>query len=409
MRKLALGVALILALFAASAALAAYTGPQRGTHQVCGAPHNLFDVSYGQHRYVCSYKIKCGDRPDQGLRCPRDVCDDLAAGLPYLRVEDSCHDEQDPPATVNASVQCAGGGGWCRDSAVVAIQGSEPVSGYAIVGIEGTLDGATFACNTAQCNVPVSGGGSHHLTYWALSSYGDTSLMGQTDVRIDAENPSITWQLPAPDGNNGWYRHAPVSLNAQAGDPTSGVASLEGALDGGAWQAAPLTLNAEGLHTVAFRAADVAGHVVVQQRQVGLDVTPPTVQAVFPAANGQNGWYLGPVTVQVQAEDAVSGIAAAQAALDGGGWQNGQVTVPEGDHTVTVRAEDGAGWESRAQVRIRVDAHPPENTLNGAGGAVSCVAALAGRVSDAVSGLAGAALRVDGGAWESLRVGRDGA
>jgi len=239
-------------------------------------------------------------------------------GLPYLRVEDSCHEVQDPPATVNASVQCSGGGGWCRDSAVVAISGSEPVSGYTIVGIEGTLDGVTFACNTALCNVPVTGGGNHHLTYWALSSYGDTSLMGETDVRIDADNPSITWQLPAPDGNNGWYRRA-VSLNAQAEDATSGVASLQMAVDGGAWQAVPVDLSAEGLHTVAVQAADVAGHVVTQQRQVGLDLTPPTVQAVYPAPDGQNGWYLGPVTVQVQASDAVSGIAAAQASLDGRG------------------------------------------------------------------------------------------
>ena len=80
-------------------------------------------------------------------------------------------------------------------------------------------------------------------------------------------------------------------------------------------------------------------------------------------------WYLGPVTVQVQASDAVSGIAAAQASLDGGAWQNGPVTVPEGQHSVTVRAEDGAGWESTAQANIKVDTSPPEITLaSGAAG-----------------------------------------
>ncbi len=47
MRKFAVGIALVLAFFAIGAALASYTGPQRGTHRVCGAPHNLFNVSYG--------------------------------------------------------------------------------------------------------------------------------------------------------------------------------------------------------------------------------------------------------------------------------------------------------------------------------------------------------------------------
>ena len=127
---------------------------------------------------MCSYDITCGDNPSTpgAVQCSDAICTNLAQGLPYLQVEDSCHDESLPPATVSAQLQCNGNGGWCRDSAVVAITGSEPLSGYTIIGIEGTLDGAAFACQGATYNVPVSGSGSHHLTYWALSSYGDTSL-----------------------------------------------------------------------------------------------------------------------------------------------------------------------------------------------------------------------------------------
>ena len=87
---------------------------------------------------MCSYDITCGDQPSTpgALKCSDAICADLAIGLPYLRVEDSCHNESLPPATVAAQLQRSSSGGWCRDSAVVAITGSEPLSGYTITGIK---------------------------------------------------------------------------------------------------------------------------------------------------------------------------------------------------------------------------------------------------------------------------------
>jgi len=59
-KKIAIGLALIAALFIVTVVYAEYTGPQRGSHRVCGAPHNLYYVANGMHRYICSYKTRCG-------------------------------------------------------------------------------------------------------------------------------------------------------------------------------------------------------------------------------------------------------------------------------------------------------------------------------------------------------------
>ncbi len=99
-----------------------------------------------------------------------------------------------------------------------------------------------------------------------------------------------------------------------------------------------------------------------------------------------------------------SGIASAQVSVDGGGWQNGQTTVPEGVHQVQVQVEDGAGWTATAQAVVKVDTAPPEITLasGGSGAASNCRARLAGALTDADSGVVRAALSLDHGAWEPL-------
>ena len=53
-----------------------------------------------------------------------------------------------------------------------------------------------------------------------------------------------------------------VEVTLDADDATSGLASVEYSLDGGAWTpyTAPFTVSADGSHTVDARASDNAGN-----------------------------------------------------------------------------------------------------------------------------------------------------
>jgi hypothetical protein len=185
------------------------------------------------------------------------------------------------PATISGNVTCAGStvNGWCTGSAQLALSSNEPVAGYAITLMEGTRNGEIFACpaGATSCGVPLLEG-QNDFTCWALSSWGDSSLMDTASGKVDTQSPSITASLTSIGGDNGWYI-TDVTLSASATDPTpgSGVDSFTYTLDGGAPVAFPgsLTLT-DGVHTVLLQATDGAGHVVTLTRSASVDTVVPS-------------------------------------------------------------------------------------------------------------------------------------
>ncbi|MEZ0397183.1 MAG: hypothetical protein ABWK53_12245 [Anaerolineales bacterium] len=134
------------------------------------------------------------------------------------------------------------------------------------------------------------------------------------------------------------------------------------ALDGGAWTpyTAPLTLG-DGLHSLTFRAQDVAGHMAEASASVQVDTLPPQVSAAL-TGEQRNGWYLARVTFSLSASDDGSGVARLEYALDGGAWQTYTVpvTVGDGHHNLRLRAFDQAGnLAEGAPLTFRVDGTPP--------------------------------------------------
>ena len=65
----------------------------------------------------------------------------------------------------------------------------------------------------------------------------------------------------SPPAVGGFYHDPTVAISSS--DATSGLASTEFRLDGGAWTAygAPFVVTGDGSHTVDFRATDNAGNV----------------------------------------------------------------------------------------------------------------------------------------------------
>src|SRR5690606_39660651 len=110
-----------------------------------------------------------------------------------------------------------------------------------------------------------------------------------------------------------------------ATDESSGVASVEYQVDGGAWLPYTTTVPfaERGEHTVSYRATDVAGNV----SEVGTvtftvvagdeeDTTAPTVTAEVAGEQDDNGAFVGSATATLTATDDASGVESVEYDLE---------------------------------------------------------------------------------------------
>ena len=191
--------------------------------------------------------------------------------------------------------------------------------------------------------------------------------MGSLSARVDTVPPQIEGSLSGTPGEAGWYV-SPVTFTASASDlqPGSGIETFSYSLDGGEWTAyvAPIIVS-DGLHTVTFRAQDLAGHVSEISQSVQVDTIAPQVDASLTGEQA-NGWYLSRVTFTASASDDGSGLARIEYALDGASWQayTAPVTVGDGMHILRVRALDVAGNQAEmAPLSFQVDGRSPQIRL----------------------------------------------
>ena len=362
---------------------------------------------------ACSWTYSCND---MGSACSSNQAGDSIVGCNAgdTGCRSVAHTTTLPPATVSGSLQCAapGNSGWCLKPASLTITGTEPVSGYSIDAIEGTRNGTSFICSgVSSCGLSLLEG-SNSFEFWADSTYGDTSEKGTASLGVDTQPPDLTGQLSGTAGTNGWFK-SDVTASVTATDATSGVASVQYALDGGAWQnGSSVTVTTDGSHTVIFRASDNAGNSAQLAAPVtfNLDKTPPDLSVTPPSS----GWHNSSVMVSAIASDATSGMASLKAAVDGN-WQTSSdptsITTAisdDGKHTLEIQATDNAGNQTSWSGEVWVDTTPP-----GFSPSVSGTAGLPGwyksdvtvsaNASDATSGIASGSVQysLDNNAWQS--------
>jgi hypothetical protein len=284
--------------------------------------------------------------------------------------EGSTQTVNQPPATISGSISCAnpGSNGWCRSASILNLTGTEPISGYSITALEGTRNGDTFACAGSSCSVDLLEG-QNDFTYWALSSWGDSSTMGSASGKVDTQPPVISGTLTGTLGDNGWYV-SDVTISASASDAMSGLQSFEINVDGGGYQPYAETTLDEGTHTILLHAVDNAGHVSQVSQSFSVDKTLPQL-----ALSGGGSFCPGcgdVLSLSYDVQDALSGIsswtlsasgaviasssAAETAIVDWGGSGLGG-----GTHTLTLTARDAAGNQSTASLSIVLNT-PPEPT-----------------------------------------------
>lgn len=226
------------------------------------------------------------------------------------------------------------------------------------------------------------------------------------DVSVIVEKSDVTAptttlsSIPSvPNGSNSFYTTIPtITLSVSDDVGGSGVDKPFYTWDGGVLipYAGPFAAL-EGTHTLSYISSDVAGNAeVVKKSVIKVDTgVPATTAGVSLAPNSASGWYSGAPTVTLASTDGTSGIGGIYYNWDGAAMTpySAAIAVPSGAHTLNYYAIDGAGnSEPMKTLTLKLDSSGPTITLDKPDASVmtnSSVYTIAGKVSDAVSGLAG--------------------
>jgi Bacterial Ig domain len=293
-----------------------------------------------------------------------------------------------------ASAGKGGGGGKPRgDTSPPSVAISSPAASVTVRGTIGVAGTASDNVQVASVAVSVDGGayvaaqgttswsfaldtrslvdGAHTVTARAKDAAGNatTASVRFTSSNADTTPPVVT--ISAPSG--GATLGGTVSVSGTAAD-TGGLAGVSVSVDGGLYQPATGTSSwtdgldttslADGTHTVTARAIDTSGNAATASVSVNVqnaDTTAPSVQVSSPAAGAT---LSGTATVSGTASDNVQ-VASVAVSVDGGGFSSAQGTIAwtyalsttslaNGAHTISVRATDGAGNATTANVSVNV-------------------------------------------------------
>ena len=299
-----------------------------------------------------------------------------------------------------------GANGWYISPVTATANSSDATSGIASQAV--SLDGSTW-----KPSVSISTDGTYTLQVQASDNAGNTASSSKT-VRLDSTPPTASFVLPLADGENGWYL-SPVTISISGTDAGSGVASQLVSLDGLTWPSS-LTLSMDGVYTVHGRVTDNAGNTTNILQTVSIDHTSPIPDAsITPASpDGDNGWYVSPVTVTANSSDVTSGIENQGVSLDGTTWKPSITLSTDGTHTVQVQAQDKAGNTASTTKTIKLDITPPAASFkappaDGANGWYVSPVTISAIGTDATSGIASQMVSLDGTTWNSsLTLSEDG-
>ncbi|MCZ8510949.1 cadherin-like beta sandwich domain-containing protein [Paenibacillus filicis] len=216
----------------------------------------------------------------------------------------------------------------------------------------------------------------NEVTYFfAVSAYNSGGESGNSDERIgtpDGVPPTTEAVLDGVKGSSGWFT-SDVTVTLKAQDGNSGLASTEYSLtvlqnvygqqstNGFVPYTAPFVLN-EGIYQLQYRSTDRAGNVEAPKTiTVNIDRTAPTTVLTAngsPLVNGATFQDSQLLTLVIQSEDPLSGVASQLITIDGaatGATQNivnweGQL----GNHVVQAVVTDRAGNVNTTKITVNV-------------------------------------------------------
>lgn len=247
---------------------------------------------------------------------------------------------------------------------------------------------------------------------WIADNCGCNEGYSEQTISLPAATVGGSVACGSP-GDNGWCRGG-ASLQLNANEPVGGevIESIEGNPGGVLCDPADNSSiscswsdGGQGSFTIEFWAVSSLGDTSEKSSASWkLDSAPPTISLSVPGGSGWNQG--GSYSISISGADATSGVAAAEISVDGGAWKSSATVSGDGVHNVDGRVVDKAGNQATQSGEIRIDGTPPSvdaelsGTLGQEGWYVSAVTVTAS-ASDALSGVAGVQVSLDGGGWQN--------
>ncbi|HIL33532.1 MAG: hypothetical protein CXT74_04455 [Methanobacteriota archaeon] len=309
-------------------------------------------------------------------------------------------------------------------SDTVSLPGSASQLRSAIAAVEYSVDGGEWqlADGTDEFDLMLDttayGNGAHELVLRITDTAGTTlELAGNLEILNDSEPPIVTWLEPAADSEVTGL----VALAASASD-NSAIAKVEYRVGEGTWRQMTYagddrwevewnteeTGGSNGLHTLEVRALDDYGNEATDSLELDVqnegDITYPALEV-----NGVPGTlFAGPLDVTITASDP-DGVASVEYQIDGGAWhsvdENGfriiTAALPDGVHSLLVRAVDGLDYATEVSTQFECDNTAPVILLDTFPDPVTAELTLTFATSD-YAGIESLQYRVGGSDWTSL-------
>ncbi|OXM85706.1 OmpL47-type beta-barrel domain-containing protein [Paenibacillus rigui] len=234
---------------------------------------------------------------------------------------------------------------------------------------EASLTNVTFTGNTST-----AGNGTGLLIQNGNPDLSNTKFENNTGLtaskQLDGNTMPITPLTPASpmktsDNNNyagGVWTAKDVTIATDA--------SIDGGLT---WNKGPIQVATDGNYAAWLKLKDSLGNAVIQQTQVMLDKTKPSV-SVSLTTNGQpytdGTWAKGDVSVGVTAADGTSGLKSKEYSLNGGStWTALADNTPivlstNGVFALQIKVVDNAGNVEQQDFTIKIDKTPPALSVN---------------------------------------------
>jgi hypothetical protein len=275
--------------------------------------------------------------------------------------------------------------------------------------------------SVARCGWPSGHGGVDDVDFtgWTCTQEEETCT---TTNYAEATLSSAT--NCSQEGTNGWCQVQPT-IRFTGNEPVSGyritnverssgtLCSINAASGSCNWT--PST--ADGIYSFNAWAHSNFGDTTRQTAvNYQVDQVAPTLNTNIPSPDGDNGWYISPVTVSASATDATSGVASVEVNVDGSYGSSPSTISRHGAVDVSFRATDNAGWETvSGTTTLNIDTVAP--TLNpnipgvdGANGWYVTAFTVTLAASDATSGVSGSEILLDGAGMgsNSVDIGTDG-
>ena len=277
-----------------------------------------------------------------------------------------------PPTTTLRIQGITGDNGWYRSPITVSLDALDLASGVA--GTRYRLDSGAWLTGTS---VTITTPDKHVLEYSSEDVAGNIEPTRQSTLRIDPVAPAAPINLHA--GPAGWQRQNSFTLSWIDPLDQSGIAGAyvhfngapTGPTDGSFYPASQvlegLQVPSEGKHDLAVWLRDRAGNAdqataVALPSALWYDGTPPVTAVSVSGEQGEQGWYVSPVTFTMSATDGTSGVKETRWQINDADWRNGSPFTldMDGQFSVRIVSEDNAGNTDAPHVyQINIDRQPP--------------------------------------------------